>query len=98
MGTWRWSSIGALIRVVFMDLHGPMENLHKKSCKGSFLRCSRDEPRSFHDLLRQKPSPVHIIGMELHCLPDDTIHTSGFGEENAGVTELDASSQADVLF
>jgi hypothetical protein len=36
--------------------------------------------------------------MEFNCLPDDMIHTSGFGEENAEVTELDASPPADVLF
>jgi hypothetical protein len=42
---------------------------------------------------------VHVIGMEfnLSCLPDDTVHMSGFSGEDAGVMELYEVSQVDVM-
>lgn len=50
-----------------------------------------EQKRGFHDLLRQKLSSLFILGWSWIChLPDDMIHISGFGEE-------DALSQTDVL-
>jgi hypothetical protein len=31
------------------------------------------------------------------CLPDDAVHMSGFGGDDAGVMELDAMSQVDTV-
>jgi hypothetical protein len=41
--------------------------------------------------------PCYIIGIELHWLPDDMVHVTGFGGEDAGVMKLDAVSQDDTV-
>jgi hypothetical protein len=33
----------------------------------------------------------------LSCLPDDTVHVSGFSGEDVGVMELDEVSEVDVI-
>jgi hypothetical protein len=39
----------------------------------------REQMRGFHDLLRPKPTSVHIVAMELNFngLPNDEIHVLG---------------------
>jgi hypothetical protein len=35
--------------------------------------------------------------LSLICLPDDTVHGSGFGREDTGALELDTISQVDTV-
>jgi penicillin V acylase-like amidase (Ntn superfamily) len=42
-----------------MDLRGLVD---LASCPGGFLR---EQKRGFHDLLRQNPTSIHILGMDL---------------------------------
>jgi hypothetical protein len=56
--------------------------------------------RGFHDLLRQKPTSVYIVGMELtlNGLSNDVIHVSGFSGEEEGFVKLNVVSQVDGVF
>jgi hypothetical protein len=54
---------------------------YQASCYGDILR---EQMRGFHDLLRQKPTSVHIVGMELNLngISNNAIHVSGFNGED----------------
>jgi hypothetical protein len=71
-------TIGALIRTVSMDLLGPKENPNQQSCDGGFLQYLREQLRSFHDLLRQKPSSLFILSelnpISVTCLKIQSTH------------------------
>jgi hypothetical protein len=63
------------------------------SYSGGFLR---EQMRGFHDLQRQKPTSVHIVGMELkfNGLPNDAILVLGLSGEDGVI----AVSQVSAVF
>jgi hypothetical protein len=40
---------------------------------------------------------VHVVWLELNCVPDDMINVFWLGGEDAGIMELDAMSQVKVV-
>lgn len=65
-----------------------VEPIHRVYVEG-FLQSVKERMRGFHELLRQKPSFLSIQSNLSH-LPN-MICISSFGEEDAGVMELDVA-------
>jgi hypothetical protein len=57
----------------------------------------KEQMRGYHDFIKLKQSSLFISELNPSRLPDDTIHISVFGGEDAGVMELDAVCQVVAL-
>jgi hypothetical protein len=80
----REGRVSSVMSAVCRNICGPL-----KSYEGGFLQSFRERVRGFNDL--EVILTVHIE-LTLSCrLPDDAIHVSEFGGEDAGVV-LGASS------
>lgn len=61
VGTWRGQSC-CPDKTACATFVAPLENPSVESCEGGFLHSSREQMRGFHDLLRQKPSCLIVLG------------------------------------
>jgi hypothetical protein len=60
MGWSREDKVEVLIRTVYTDLCGPVENISRYSCEGGVPQSLKRRREIYVDLLRHKPSPLFI--------------------------------------